>query len=62
MKQDSSGITYKNKLLQLFCRHKNSEWFTKKAKFYTISGEQQYKVCKDCGKVIDEFYMTYERY
>ncbi len=52
----------KNKIAQFFCRHKHTEWYTKKSNssFSAISGERRYLICKDCGKEIRSFFAEYE--
>lgn len=40
----------KPKILQLFCKH-DYGWYRAETKFFNLSGETQYKVCKKCGKV-----------
>lgn len=53
------------KINQLFCRH-DYEICKKVQKFHCLGGEQLYKRCKKCGKVIkykfvsnEEFYSQY---
>lgn len=53
-------ITKKGKLGQFFCKHKNNGWYKKNSTFSIISGEQSYKVCRDCGKILDEQFIRYD--
>lgn len=53
-------ITRKGKIGQFFCRHKNTEWFLKKEPFANLSGDRQYKVCKDCGKQMDTKFVRHD--
>ena len=52
----------KSKIAQFFCRHKHTEWYTKKSNspFSAISGERRYLICEDCGKEIRSFFAEYE--
>lgn len=47
------------KLKQLFCKH---DWdiVTKVSKFHCLSGEQLYKRCKKCEKVIPYIYIKHD--
>lgn len=47
------------KIRQLFCKH-DYEICTKVSKFHCLSGEQLYKRCKKCGKVIEYMYRRYD--
>lgn len=55
-----NGITKKSRLGQLLCKHKNKGWYTKNSMFQSLSGERQYQVCTDCGKVVSERFLEYE--
>ena len=44
---------------QLFCRH-DWEIVKKVSKLYCIGGEQLYKRCKKCGKVVEYIYLKHE--
>lgn len=60
MKQYSNGITKKNKIMQMFCRHKNIGSFKQQSKFQSISGETVLHICKDCGKQMGKQFLRYE--
>ena len=47
------------KIRQLFCRHEY-EVCVKESKFHCLSGEQLYKRCSKCGKVIKYKYVSTE--
>lgn len=46
---------------KLFCNHNNkiSGLSCSSTGLLRISGEDQYIVCADCGKILDEFHTTY---
>ena len=50
---------FKKIIKQLICKH---EWdiCRKSEPFFSIGGEQLYKVCKKCGKVEKYIYIEYE--
>lgn len=48
-----------NKLKQLFCKH-DWEIVKKSSMFFSLKGEQLYKRCKKCGKVVEYIYQEYE--
>lgn len=48
----------KNKIVQLFCHHEGV-WCRRVEPYYSLSGERQYKVCKRCGKILDETFIPY---
>lgn len=54
-----NDITVKNKLGQLFCRHKNQGWYVDNSNM-AISGEKRLLICRDCGKVVNEMFARYE--
>ena len=45
-------------LRQLFCKD-DCEWCRKIEMFQCLSGERHYFVCKKCGKVTDERFVTW---
>lgn len=56
----------KNRIKQLFCRHKNIEYKQPVSKFHALNTETVCTFCADCGKLlkteymdIDEFYMKF---
>ncbi len=49
----------KNNLFQLFCKHENSSWYKKETMFHALNGERKYKICDDCGKLVDQFYKAH---
>lgn len=49
----------KSFLKQLFCRH-DFEICRQSGPFFSLGGEQLYKVCKRCGKVEKYIYREYE--
>ena len=54
-------ITIKNKIAQFFCEHRNAGWYRDdSATFQIVSGERHFKICRDCGKVLDERFQDYE--
>jgi len=48
-----------HKIKQLFCKH-DWEVCRQNSMFYCISGEQLYKRCKKCGKVVEYIYREFE--
>jgi hypothetical protein len=43
------------------CKHIHTEWCNEPpSKFMCISGVRVIKVCKDCGKVIDDMFFEHE--
>lgn len=46
-------------LKQLFCKH-DWEIVRKTSMFCSLKGEQLYKRCKKCGKVVEYIYREYE--
>lgn len=50
------------KLKQLFCKHKNTGYFTKNSKYHHLQGERVYRICKDCGKIIDSEFLSNEEF
>ena len=52
------GVNLKGKFGQLFCKHKNKEWFIENT--INISGEQRRLICIDCGKEINNIFARYE--
>ena len=50
----------RNKIKQLFCRHKKSSWYTKDTMFQSLKGEHQYRICDECGKELDQIFLEYE--
>lgn len=48
----------KNKIVQLFCHH-NALWYKNVGPYHNLSGEKRYKVCKKCGKILDETFIPY---
>lgn len=55
MKNNNNG-----RLRRFFCSHKNADWYSKKELFSNLSGDTVYKVCKDCGKQIDEKFIRHD--
>lgn len=49
----------KTKLKRLFCRHK-WEVVSRIDKFQSLRGEQLYRRCEKCGKVVKYIYREYE--
>ena len=45
-------------LKRLFCKH-DWEIVRKESMFYSLHGEQLYKRCKKCGKVVKYIYQVY---
>ncbi|MFD2658570.1 50S ribosomal protein L32 [Gracilibacillus thailandensis] len=60
MKQYANGIKKKNKLMQLFCKHKNIGSFTEQSTFQSLSGETVHHICTDCGKYKGKQFLEYE--
>lgn len=56
---DASKIKTKGIIGQFFCRHKNTDWYLKQEKFHALNGRRQYKVCNDCGKIVDSIFMPH---
>lgn len=59
----------KNKIKQLFCKHKNIEYFRRKSIYQPLHGERIYMFCADCGKELgsrfytnEELCMSFEEY
>lgn len=50
----------KGKIGQFFCRHKETNWFTKQEPFLTLSGDRQYRVCMHCSKQLDERFIRHD--
>lgn len=50
----------KNKIAQLFCKHKNKGWYKMTEKYSCISGERRYLICEDCGKIFTDCFLKYE--
>lgn len=53
-----NGIVKKGKIGQFLCRHKNTGWYHKESVFCSLNGDTHYKVCIDCGKKIDEQFIS----
>ena len=56
----------KNRIKQLFCRHKNIEYKTPVSKYHALNTVTVCTFCTDCGKLlktehmdIDEFYTRF---
>lgn len=54
---DLVGIKKKNFIFQYFCKHEDTQWFGERTLW--LGGQNNYEVCKSCGKSIN-IYM--ERY
>ena len=57
------------KIKQLFCKHKNIEYFRRKSIYQPLHGERIYMFCADCGKELgsrfytnEELCMSFEEY
>ena len=52
----------KNKISQLFCKHKNKDWYKlpSKSGYSSLRGDTRYLICEDCGKVITKVFYEYE--
>lgn len=50
------------KLKQLFCRHKNVGYYQKNSIFHALNGERVYRICEDCGKIIDSEFLDTEEF
>lgn len=56
-----TNINYKSKIGQMFCSHKNKEWYAVRTTgFQNISGEKRVLVCNDCGKETRSYFAKYE--
>lgn len=49
----------KHWIFQLLCKH-DGIWCKQPSKFGNLSGERHYKVCRKCGKTIDERFIKYD--
>lgn len=52
--------TPKNKISQIFCKHRRQGWYKMESLYQCISGERRYLVCEDCGKVLANYFAEYE--
>lgn len=52
----------KEKIRQLFCRHKEFEYCTKIQPFHHLQGERVYKRCVKCGKIIGSEFLSNEEF
>lgn len=50
----------KVKIKQLFCKHKNIEYKRRITEYHHLQGDQIYKFCSDCGKLLDSEFCTWE--
>lgn len=50
----------KKKIKQLFCKHKNIEYFRRKSIYHPLHGEMIYMLCADCGKELGSRFYTNE--
>ena len=61
MEQTNRINNPKNKISQLFCRHKHTNWYKEQESFpLNIRGETRWLVCEDCGKRINSMFLEYE--
>lgn len=52
----------REKIKQLFCKHKEIEYKKKIQPFHNIQGETVYMFCKDCGKLLGTKFMSNEEF
>jgi len=50
------------KIKQLFCQHKDTGYYTKISKYYNLRGEHIYKICRECGKIIESEFISNEEF
>ena len=56
----SKNQSFKQKIKQLFCKHKNIGYYRMQTKYHNIQGENVYRICEDCNKIIDREFLSNE--
>lgn len=52
----------KRKIKQLFCRHKRYDFYVKQQIYHALNGERVYRICNDCGKILDSKFWETEAF